>query len=60
MLVSEILSVIKNDNILISYLAEIPKKYQKTQVQLLSALDRLGYTINFFLYHSLISSKSCS
>lgn len=45
MLVSEILSVIKNDNILISYLAEIPKKYQKTQVQLLSALDRLGYLL---------------
>lgn len=45
MLVSEILSVIKNDNILINYLAEIPKKYQKTQVQLLSALDRLGYLL---------------
>ncbi|HDR1023050.1 TPA: hypothetical protein QB352_002369, partial [Pasteurella multocida] len=45
MLVSEVLANIKDDDRLATYIAEIPKKYQKTQIQFLGALDRLAYLL---------------
>ncbi|HDR1023033.1 TPA: hypothetical protein QB352_002351 [Pasteurella multocida] len=45
MLVSEVLENIKDDDRLATYIAEIPKKYQKTQIRFLGALDRLAYLL---------------
>lgn len=45
MVVSALLANIKEDEIFAGYINEIPKKYQKTQIQFLSALDRLAYLL---------------